>query len=104
MVYSTLYNLQSDFFKALAHPSRLQIIELLNTSEMGFAELMDRTGLLKSNLSQHLSVLQTAGVIACRKQGQNKYYRISYARISDVISLINEQMKVRIDHHGEMVG
>ena len=55
----TLYTLHSNIFKALANPIRIEIIDILNNKEMSFRELQEATGVLKSNLSQHLTVLIT---------------------------------------------
>jgi ArsR family transcriptional regulator len=45
------------FCKALANPIRIEIIDVLNDKELTFGELQNETGVLKSNLSQHLSLM-----------------------------------------------
>ena len=51
----TVYILHSNICKALANPIRIEIIDILNDKELTFGEIREITGVLKSNLSQHLS-------------------------------------------------
>ncbi len=60
--------------KAMAHPSRLAIIEALATGEKCVGELQAVVGSDMSTVSRHLSVLRTAGIIADRKQGLQVFY------------------------------
>ena len=90
---ASVHHLQAEIFKALAHPSRLLILETLYRQEESFSSLMDITGLLKSNLSQQLSILQGSGLIHCAKKGQNKYYSLSNGNIAEVIRLVNSQLR-----------
>lgn len=100
----SIYKLQSEIFKALAHPARLQILEALVNRECSFTELMEITTLMKSNLSQQLSMLQANGMIFCVKRGQNKHYKISDTRIAEVMTLIKAQLRDTIARQGTMLG
>ena len=93
---ASLHRLQAEIFKALAHPSRLLILETLYRQEESFSSLMETTGLLKSNLSQQLSILQGSGLIHCTKKGQNKYYSLSNENIAEVIRLVNSQLQLTL--------
>jgi DNA-binding transcriptional ArsR family regulator len=95
-VPASLHRLQAEIFKALAHPSRLLILETLYRQEESFSSLMETTGLLKSNLSQQLSILQGSGLIHCTKKGQNKYYSLSNENIAEVIRLVNSQLRLTL--------
>ncbi|CAN5597994.1 lsr2/espR transcriptional regulator [soil metagenome] len=100
---TSTHKLQSDFCKALAHPSRILIIELLGQREHSFTELMEQTGLLKSNLSQHVSILHGMGMLNYRKEGQAKYYRLTYPRVGEIVTLIRSQLKDYFDEQGELM-
>jgi len=54
-------------FKALAHPARIRVLELLAEQEHSMGELAARIGLEPSHLSQHVSVLRRAGVVDSRR-------------------------------------
>lgn len=63
-------------FKILAEPTRLQILAALCNQEHSVQEICDRTGLLQGNVSKHLRLMKAAGVVACRRQGVWRYYRV----------------------------
>lgn len=54
-------------FKALAHPARVRVLELLSQGEHTMGELVELTGLEASHLSQHVTVLRRAGVVDSRR-------------------------------------
>ena len=58
-----IYQLHADVCKALAHSIRIEIIDLLQDQEIGFGEIADKTGITKSNLSQHLSIMVEKGIL-----------------------------------------
>lgn len=63
-------------FKILAEPTRLQILTALCNQERSVQEICDRTGLLQGNVSKHLRLMKDAGVVACRREGVWRYYRV----------------------------
>jgi DNA-binding transcriptional ArsR family regulator len=63
-------------FKILAEPTRLQILAALCNQERSVQEICDRTGLLQGNVSKHLRLMKDAGVVACRREGIWRYYRV----------------------------
>lgn len=63
-------------FKILAEPTRLQILATLCNQECSVQEICDRTGLLQGNVSKHLRLMKDAGVVACRREGIWRYYRV----------------------------
>lgn len=58
---------KAELFKALAHPARVRVLELLAEQEFSMGELARRTGLEPSHLSQHVSVLRRAGIVGSRR-------------------------------------
>ena len=93
---ASLHSLQAEIFKALAHPSRLLILDSLYRKEESFSNLLEITGLLKSNLSQQLSILQGSGLIHCVKKGQNKHYTLADHNIAEVMRLVNGQLRMSV--------
>jgi len=63
-------------FKILAEPARLQILTALCHQERSVQDICDRTGLLQGNVSKHLRLMKDAGVVACRRAGIWRYYRV----------------------------
>src|SRR3989339_1854389 len=66
----------ADVLKALAHPIRLQIIETLESGEKTVSQIMQAVGGKQSITSQQLNMMKDKGILACRKEGANVYYRI----------------------------
>ncbi|MBO3459620.1 metalloregulator ArsR/SmtB family transcription factor [Aetokthonos hydrillicola Thurmond2011] len=63
-------------FRALADPTRLQILGAICTQEYSVQEICSRTGLHQGNVFKHLRLMKEAGVVACRRQGVWRYYRV----------------------------
>jgi len=63
-------------FKILAEPARLQILAALCHQERSVQDICDRTGLQQGNVSKHLRLMKAAGVVACRRAGIWRYYRV----------------------------
>jgi len=85
-----MYRLHSDVCKAMGHPSRLAIIDLLRDGELAVGDLTAALGRSISNTSQHLSVLKSAGLVACRKEGTTCYYRVATPAIYKVFDCMGE--------------
>jgi ArsR family transcriptional regulator len=70
------YKIKADFLKALAHPLRLQIIELLKNGEKNVSALIKTLNIPQSSLSRHLTVLRETGILKSRQEGTVIYYDI----------------------------
>jgi DNA-binding transcriptional ArsR family regulator len=99
----TLYSLHANICKALGNPSRIEIIDILNNQEMSFGELLEATGLLKSNLSQHLTVMVSKGILIQRKEGLNAYYRLSTIKVSTACQIMREVLIENIQKHQNLI-
>jgi len=86
----TLYILHANICKVLGNPTRIEIIDMLGDREMSFGELLEATGLLKSNLSQHLTVMVSKGILNQRKEGLNAYYRLTTIKVSTACRIMRE--------------
>ena len=69
-----LVNFKADFFKALAHPIRIKILDQLRTEELTVSEIRDRLKVELPNVSQQLAILKAKQLVEARKQGNNIYY------------------------------
>jgi ArsR family transcriptional regulator len=98
-----IYELHADFCKIFSNAKRLEIINSLKDKEMSASELIERIGLSKANLSQHMGVLKSKGVILTRREGVNIYYRISNPKIIQACHLIREVLFEQFKEKGKMV-
>jgi ArsR family transcriptional regulator len=86
----SILKLQADICKIFANDKRLEIINLLKDKEMSNSELMQKTGLAKVNISQHMNVLKAKGVVLARREGVQLYYRIANPKIIQACNLMRE--------------
>jgi DNA-binding transcriptional ArsR family regulator len=73
----------------LAHPIRLQIVELLRHGEMCVCDMQAALNQRQAYVSQHLMALRGTGIVACRKDGLRVYYRLSDSRILGVLDQVH---------------
>lgn len=74
---TALYEAKATIIKAMAHPTRLLIIDALSKKEHCVCELTDMIGADTSTVSKHLTVLKNAGIVADEKRGQMVFYSLS---------------------------
>jgi ArsR family transcriptional regulator len=72
-----LSNFKAEFFKALAHPLRISILDALRDGELTVNEISQRFDVEPANASQQLAVLRTRNILIARKEGSNVYYSVN---------------------------
>jgi len=77
-------------FKALAGPTRLKILECVKNGEKCICAIIPRTGKSQPNVSQHLKVLKTAGLVDERKEGTNTFVSVNENRIYQIIDMVKK--------------
>ena len=76
--------------KAMSHPLRLKILCVLGNAEISVQDIVSLVGTSQSNISQHLAILRDKGILACRKDANRVYYRISDNRTLRLIKMMRE--------------
>ncbi len=74
--------------KALGHPHRLEILELLAQGERSVESLARLAGLSVGNASQHLQQLRRAGLLSFRRQGKHVFYRLTDEAVVDLLAVL----------------
>ena len=74
--------------RALADPKRLCVLESLSAGELSVSDLAGRVACQVPNMSQHLAVLRSAGLVSTRRDGSTVLYRLSDPRILEAYRLI----------------
>lgn len=75
-------------FKALGHPVRLMMVEMLMDGERCVCELQSGSGRDMSTISSHLNVLKNSGIVRCEQRGKNVYYELACPCLEDVFSCL----------------
>ena len=74
--------------RALGDPKRLCVLESLAAGEVSVSELAARVACQVPNMSQHLSVLRSAGLVTARRDGNTIYYRLADPRVLEACQLL----------------
>ncbi len=89
--------LMSNFFKAVAHPTRIQILRLLEAGPLCVCDILPQLESEQSNTSQHLSVLRQSGILESRREGTRVIYSVTYPQIYQILTaaeaILKEQVK-----------
>ncbi len=81
---------KADFFRALAHPSRIRILEMLGTGAHSVQELQQALGLEQSIVSQQLAILRAKNIVTPHKVGTTVQYALSDRLITKLLSVARE--------------
>lgn len=92
----SIYRLQAEICRAMGHPRRIQILDLLSGGERTGADLRQALGIGKVNLSQHLSVMKQAGLIRSRHRGREVLYSLAIREITGACQLIRTVLAERL--------
>ncbi|MBF0293418.1 MAG: helix-turn-helix transcriptional regulator [Nitrospinae bacterium] len=90
--------------KAIAHPTRLLLLEELLNGERCVCELVPMTGADFSTVSKHLALLKAAGLVKSRKQELNVHYSIAMRESGQIIALSKTALKTRYSNFLKAVG
>ncbi len=95
---------KADIFRALAHPTRIAIIELLrDEGEVPVSIVYDRLGLEQSNASQHLAVLRSKHLVQTRKDGNQVFYSLRDKIIGEVLDLMRRYFQSHLTESLELM-
>ena len=78
----------AEILKAVAHPVRLQIVELLEAKEMCVGDIVTALGGKQAITSQQLNMMKDKGVLNCRRNGTKVYYRIENQNVLRLLHCI----------------
>ena len=80
----------NEVFKALADPTRREILQLLRRGEMTAGELTERVSsrVSKPSMSHHFAVLKEADLVTSRREGQQIYYALNTTVVEDVLAIV----------------
>jgi DNA-binding transcriptional ArsR family regulator len=83
-----LRRFKADFFQALAHPTRIAIVEQLRNGELSAGALIEQLDVEQANVSQHLGVLRAKNILVNRKAGNQVFYSVRDPLIIEVLDLM----------------
>src|SRR3989338_8555073 len=88
--------IKAAFLKALAHPVRLRILELLRQGEQSVGQFAQALSVDQPTVSRHLGVLKQGGMVVARQEGASVFYRLEHAEISQLLQQLSALLKQRL--------
>ena len=95
-----LRRFKAEFFQALAHPTRIAIVEQLRDGELSTGEITARLNLEQANASQHLAVLRAKNILVNRRAANQVFYAVRDPMIIEVLDLMRRYFN---QHMAEVV-
>ena len=90
-----LYEKHAEICKVFSNPTRLEILNLLGDREMSVTELIEKTKLSQANISQHLSIMKSKGIVGSTRKGKNVFYKLTSPKIVEAFDIIREVISER---------
>jgi DNA-binding transcriptional ArsR family regulator len=92
-----LRRFKAGIFQALAHPTRVAIVELLrDDGEVPVSRILEQLGLEQANASQHLSILRAKQIVVGRKEGNQVFYSLRDACLGKVLNIMRQYFEVNL--------
>jgi DNA-binding transcriptional ArsR family regulator len=82
------FSSQADLLRAISHPTRLAVLEILRDGEQCVCHMEATLGLRQANISQQLMILREAGLVEVRRDGLNMYYRVVKPAVFGVLDAV----------------
>jgi DNA-binding transcriptional ArsR family regulator len=95
-VTNKVYEMQARICKALAHPSRMHIMDLLGKREHTVSELQKQLGIPLPTVSIQIAILRTAGIVETRKEGKSVHCSLAVPEIKQACHLVHCVLRSQI--------
>jgi ArsR family transcriptional regulator len=82
-----IYQVKAEFFKTLAHPARIRVLEILRDGDRAVSELIPEVGIESSHLSQQLGIMRRANLVQSRKEGAIVVYSVTNPMIFELLDV-----------------
>jgi ArsR family transcriptional regulator len=99
-----VYRLKAELFRALGHPARVRLLELLGAGERTVGELRNVLELDSSSASHHLSALRTQRLVDSRKAGTSVHLRVKDSRTLKLLALAGELLAANLEETRDLLG
>lgn len=103
MVQNLLREYKASIFHALAHPTRIAIVEVLREGELSARAIQERLGIEQANLSQHLAILRSRQIVANRKEGNQVFYSLRNQVLPEVLDMMRLHFQAHLSESAQML-
>jgi DNA-binding transcriptional ArsR family regulator len=95
--------LKAHILKALAQPTRLKILESLREGEKCVCEIYPAVNGEQSNISKHLSIMQSANLLTSRKEGIRVLFNVKYREVFDIVDTVSHLLRKHLEENAELM-
>ena len=95
---------KANIFRALSHPTRIAILEVLRDHELSARTIQEKLGIEQANLSQHLSILRSHQILVNRKDGNQVFYSIRNPVLVQVLDILRQYIQGSLADAVQMLG
>jgi DNA-binding transcriptional ArsR family regulator len=99
----TLRQFKASIFQALAHPTRIAIIEILRDGELSAGSIIERLAIEQANASQHLSILRARQIVTSRKEGNQVFYTVRDPLLIEVLDVMRRYFQAHVEEAMSML-
>lgn len=99
----SLRQFKAEIFQALAHPTRIAILDLLRDGELTVGTFAERLNLEQANLSQHLAILRARQMVTTRKAGNQVFYAVRDPLIWKVLDMMKRYFQKQVSESMAML-
>ncbi len=95
---------KANVFQALAHPTRIAIVEILRTGETSAGAIHERLGIEQANVSQHLAILRSRQIVTNRKDGNQVFYSLRNPVLVEVLDIMRRYFQANLHEAVQLLG
>ena len=99
----SLRQFKANIFQALAHPTRIAVIEVLRDGELSAGAIIERLGLEQANASQHFSILRAKQIVGSRKEGNQVFYFVRDPLLIEVLDIMRRYFQAHVQEAMSML-
>ena len=93
----SLRQFKANIFQALAHPTRIAIVEVLRNGELPAGAIIERLGIEQANASQHFAILRAKQIVNTRKEGNQVFYSVRDPLLIEVLDIMRRYFQAHIE-------
>src|SRR5450759_2054805 len=101
---SQLRAYKAGVFQALAHPTRIAIVEILRRGELSAGAMQAKLGIEQANLSQHLTILRSRQIVVNRKEGNQVFYSLANPVLGEMLDIMRHYCQTNLNQAIQAMG
>lgn len=98
-----LRQFKASVFQALAHPTRIAIIEVLREGELSAGIIIEKLGLEQANASQHFAVLRAKHIVVSRREGNQVFYAVRDPLLIEILDILRRYFQAHVEESMAML-